>query len=270
MTRASQYLTSPNILRWGTAADERLITITFDQIKHIGQPLLLPSTSFCAKDGQGRSARAKPYSVFNSSSSLSCSSLSSFSSSYSFFSSFCYSSSCDSILTRMIMANVCHHQPVTFKQWSDSTSLRCCSVLLNVHFSNQTFHQQIISTCVVPAMYYGWDNLHFANCFLYKYRSANTRKTTLAAAQFSSVTMNRSSSEQGSHGRKRKESLASEDRIWQTQEMKSRNTKFKRQKHKQGRRILQLNKYWLLRWVFIMSWVEFTRVQFNFNLRSVN
>ena len=116
MTRASQYLTSPNILSWGTAADERLITITSDQIKHIGQPLLLPSTSFCAKDGQGRSARAKPYSVFNSSSSLSCSSLSSFSSSYSFFSSFCYSSSCDSILTTMIMANVCHHQPVTFKQ----------------------------------------------------------------------------------------------------------------------------------------------------------
>ena len=141
------------------------------------------------------------------------------------------------------MANVCHHQPVTFKQWSDSTSLRCCSgaPFLNVHFTNQTFHQQIISTCVVPAMYYGWDNLHFANCFLYKYRSANTRKTTLAAAQFSSVTMNRSSAEQGSHGRKRKESLASEDRIWQTQdpilEMKSRNTKFKQQKHKQGRRI---------------------------------
>ena len=140
MTRASQYLTSPNILSWGTAADERLITITFDQIKHIGQPLLLPSTSFCAKDGQGRSARAKPYSVFNSSSSLSCSSsFSSFSSAslFSSVSSFCYSSSCDSILTRMIMANVCHHQPVTFKQWSDSTSLRCCSVLLNVHFTNK-------------------------------------------------------------------------------------------------------------------------------------
>ena len=132
MTRASQYLTSPNILSWGTAADERLITITFDQIKHIGQPLLLPSTSFCAKDGQGRSARAKPYSVFNSSSSLSCSS------SFSFFSSFCYSSSCDSIIT-MIMANVCHHQPVTFKQWSDSTSLRCCSIL------KCTFHQPNIS-----------------------------------------------------------------------------------------------------------------------------
>ena len=136
MTRASQYLTSPNILSWGTAADERLITITFDQIKHIGQPLLLPSTSFCAKDGQGRSARAKPYSVFNSSSSLSCSSSSSFFSSVS--SSFCYSSSCDSIIT-MIMANVCHHQPVTFKQWSDSTSLRCCSIL------KCTFHQPNIS-----------------------------------------------------------------------------------------------------------------------------
>ena len=155
MTRASQYLTSPNILSWGTAADERLITITFDQIKHIGQPLLLPSTSFCAKDGQGRSARAKPYSVFNSSSSLSCSSSFSFFSSASFFSSFssfCYSSSCDSILTRMIMANVCHHQPVTFKQWSDSTSLRCCSVLLNVHFTNKFLvehHINLRCTCNV-------------------------------------------------------------------------------------------------------------------------
>ena len=167
MTRASQYLTSPNILSWGTAADERLITITFDQIKHIGQPLLLPSTSFCAKDGQGRSARAKPYSVFNSSSSLSCSSsFSSFSSAslFSSVSSFCYSSSCDSILTRMIMANVCHHQPVTFKQWSDSTSLRCCSVLLNVHFTNQTFHQQIMSTCNVLYMAETICTLQIASC----------------------------------------------------------------------------------------------------------
>ena len=141
-------------------------------------------------------------------------------------------------------------------------------ILPTKHFTNKSYQPVLYLQCTMAETIC---TLQIAS--LYKYRSANTRRTTLAAAQFSSVTMNRSSAEQGSHGRKRKESLASEDRIWQTQdpilEMKSRNTKVKQQKHKQGKRILQLNKYWLLHWVLLMSWVEFTGVQFKFNLRSV-
>ena len=43
-------------------------------------------------------------------------------------------------------------------------------------FYQQTFHQQIISTCVVPAMYYGWDNLHFANCFSVQIQNCKHKK----------------------------------------------------------------------------------------------
>ena len=51
----------------------------------------------------------------------------------------------------------------------------------------------------------------------YKIQALHCFSTKCYAGQFESVTMNRRSAEQGSHGRKRKESLATEDRIQQTQ-----------------------------------------------------